>query len=81
MIIRNVIFFKQTQIKANPKTTEKKQNTFPFLERKKTENNNGFMGLGKSSAYKFIAINIYIKKESNLRLSYLPSWETRGKTE
>ena len=71
MIIRNVIFFKQTQIKANPKTMGKKT-TFPFLERKKTENN-GFMGLGKSSASKFIAINIYINKESNLRLSYLPS--------
>lgn len=27
------------------------------------------MRLSKSSAYKFIAINIYIKKESNLRLS------------
>lgn len=72
MIIRNVIFFKQTQIKANPETMGKK-NTFPFLERKKTENNNGFMGLGKSSAYKFIAINIYIKKQSNFRLPYLPS--------
>ena len=36
MIIRNVIFFKQTQIKANPKTMGEK-NTFPFLERKKTE--------------------------------------------
>ena len=72
MIIRNVILFKQTQIKANPEN-KTKQNTYPFLERIKTENNNGFMGLSKSSAYKFIAINIYIKKESNLRLSYLLS--------
>lgn len=60
------------KLRQTPKQWGKK-NTFPFLERKKTENNNGFMGLGKSSAYKFIAINIYIKKKSNFRLPYLPS--------